>query len=276
VPFWGPRRFVPAEPALDDLPEVDGVLLSHDHFDHLDRSTVVALERRYGGSLTWYTPLGYRAWFRGVGVGRVRELDWWEETPVPGGYRLVCVPARHWTRRRPWGTNSRLWSGWVVLPADGPSPAAMDTPAGVDAGAPAMDTPAGATGADGSPAPAPSSPPRIWFAGDSGYCPAFREIGERLGPFDVSLVPVGAYEPRWFMRASHMNPEEAVRAYRDAGGRGAFLPIHWGTWRLTFEDPLEPPRRTRAAWAEAGLPDEALALVRHGGTVTVNGAWPAE
>lgn len=235
VGFAGPHRFVPPPIALEALPPIHAVLLSHDHYDHLDRPTVEALRTRFGDDLLWLTPLGYRSWFARLGVENVIERDWWEEAELPGGrFRAVAVPARHWTRRRPGGTNKRLWCGWSVVPTEGEGP-------------------------------------RVWFAGDSGYCSAFREIGARLGPFDVSLVPVGAYEPRWFMGAVHMDPEEAVQAYRDAGGRGAFVGTHWGTWRLTFEDPLEPPVRTRAAWAAAGLPEGDLHLPAHGGTVVVSG-----
>ncbi len=239
VGFAGPHRFVPPPIELDVLPRIDAVLLSHDHYDHLDRATVAALHARHGDDLLWLTPLGYGKWFAGLGVRRVVERDWWEGAELPGGtYETVAVPARHWTRRRPFVTNSRLWCGWVIRPRG-------DVAGG---------------GLDGAG-------PRIWFAGDSGFCPAFGEIGERLGPFDVSLVPIGAYEPRWFMGAAHMNPEEAVRAFMDAGGRGSFVGIHWGTWRLTFEDPLEPPVRARAAWAAAGLPADDLHLLRHGETL---------
>lgn len=233
VGFVGPRRFVAPPVALDALPTIHAVLLSHDHYDHLDRPTVRALHRRFGDDVVWYTPLGYRAWLAGLGITRVVERDWWESGTLPGGgYEAVAAPARHWTRRRPLGTNRRLWCGWVVRPV------------------------------------ASGQGRRIYFAGDSGYCPAFREIGDRLGPFDLSLIPIGAYEPGWFMGAAHMNPEEAVRAYLDAGGRGAFVGIHWGTWRLTFEDPMEPPVRTRAAWTASGLPAEDLRLLRHGETLT--------
>src|SRR5690606_34606092 len=92
---------------------------------------------------------------------------------------------------------------------------------------------------------------RVYFGGDSGLFPEYRRIGEVSGPFNLLMLPIGAYEPRWFMRASHMNPEDAVRAYQELGGSGIFAGMHWGTFRLTDEDPLEPPARTRAAWAEA-------------------------
>jgi N-acyl-phosphatidylethanolamine-hydrolysing phospholipase D len=249
VGFGGPNRFVPPPLALEDLPQIHAVLLSHDHYDHLDRPTVRSLHRLLGDDLVWLTPLGYREWFHSLGIRRVVERDWWEEAELPGGgYEAVCVPARHWTRRRPGGTNTRLWCGWVVRPM--PGGLAGENPGVADAGA----------------EPLPGGP-RVWFAGDTGWCPAFSEIGGRLGPFDASLLPIGAYEPRWFMGAVHLTPEEAVAAYREAGGMGAFVGIHWGTWRLTFEDPLEPPERCRAAWSAAALPAADLHIPRHGETV---------
>jgi len=234
VSFLGPRRFVRAIPRLDELPPIHGVLLSHDHYDHLDRGTVQALDRRFGGALQWFTPLGYRDWFGRLGIRSVTELDWWEDAEcAEGAFRIVATPARHWTRRTPWGTNCRLWCSWVVLPRD-------------------------------------DREPSVYFAGDSGHAPCFSEVGDRLGPFDAALVPIGAYDPRWFMAASHMNPEEAVRTYLDLGGRGVLIPSHWGTFRLTFEPPLEPPARLRDAWSAAALPHGDLVIPRHGETITVS------
>jgi N-acyl-phosphatidylethanolamine-hydrolysing phospholipase D len=242
-PMWSPRaspvasigatRFVPASPALETLPRIDAVLLSHDHYDHLDRPTVLALRERFGPDLPWYVPLGYRSWFDRLGVRNVIELDWWEEREIPDtGYKVVSTPARHWTRRTPLSTNRRLWCSWAVLPIQ-------------DEG------------------------PSVYFGGDSAYASHFREIGERLGPFNASVIPIGAYDPRWFMSASHMNPEEAVQAYVDLGRSGAFLPSHWGTFRLTFEDPLEPPERLRAEWSTRELDEGHLHLPRHGETVAL-------
>lgn len=243
VPWAGPSRFSPPGVTVEELPPVDAVLLSHDHYDHLDRPTVDAVHARFGERVTWITPLGYRAWLRGRGIRRVVELDWWEQVSLETGgraaRRVVCLPIRHWTRRG-WATHRRLWASWAVLPV-GPERADASDPAGV------------------------------YFAGDSGWFDGFAEIGRRLGPFRASLLPIGAYEPRWFMATSHMDPEEAVRAYRALGGEGAFVGMHWGTFRLTDEDPLEPPRRTREAWREAGLSAEDLHLPGIGGTVRPGG-----
>lgn len=229
----GPARFVPPGIAWEALPPIDAVLLSHDHYDHLDDDTVRRLHARFGGGLRWLAPLAYREWLGARGITGVTELDWWDETTLEGhggALRAVCLPAQHWTRRGLREFNDRLWGSWMLA------------------------TPSGR---------------RVYFAGDSGYWPGFREIGERFGPLDAALVPIGAYEPRWFMRAAHMNPEEAVRTYLDLGGAGLFAGMHWGTFRLTDEDPLEPPVRTRAAWAEAGLPAERLWIPRHGETRVV-------
>jgi N-acyl-phosphatidylethanolamine-hydrolysing phospholipase D len=236
VTWAGSKRFAPATPPLEALPELHAVLLTHDHYDHLDRPTVAALRDRYGSELAWYSPLGYRPWFADVGVRNVVELDWWEEHELPGArYRVVATPARHWTRRTPWSTNQRLWCSWAVLPVDGSE-----------------------------------SGFRLYLGGDSGYASFFAEIGGRLGPFDASVLPIGAYDPRWFMSASHMSPEEAVQVYEDLGAEGAFLPSHWGTFRLTLEDPLEPPERLRSAWAARGLEDRLLYVPRHGETVRLS------
>jgi N-acyl-phosphatidylethanolamine-hydrolysing phospholipase D len=111
---------------------------------------------------------------------------------------------------------------------------------------------------------------RLLFVGDTGYHPEFRRIGERFGPFDVVLVPIGAYEPRWFMQPVHMNPEEAIRACADLRGAAAevacCVPMHWGTFKLTDEPMDEPPQRARAAWEAARLPPERFWLLAHGET----------
>ncbi|HUG41197.1 MAG TPA: MBL fold metallo-hydrolase [Longimicrobiales bacterium] len=230
LPWAGPRRLVPPGIALDALPPVDVVLLSHDHYDHLDRPSVRALAERFPAA-AWFTPLGYRPWLESRGVARVVELDWWDEATHRGDTGVVAgirgLPARHWTKRGVLDARRRLWSAWRLECAGR----------------------------------------RVFFAGDSGYCPAFSEVAAREAPFDLVLLPIGAYEPRWFMAAAHMTPEEAAQAYADLGGRGAFVGMHWGTFRLTDEAPLEPPARLRRAWAALGHADADLYVPRHGETL---------
>lgn len=230
--FAGPSRFLPAPLSVAGLPNVDVVVLSHDHYDHLDERSVRGLHERFGDDLTWVTPLGYTDWFTARGISRVVELDWWEnaEVEIAGEalLRVDAAPAQHWTRRG-LAVNQRLWASFA-LRAGGRS---------------------------------------IYFAGDSGYFPGYTEIGSRLGPFDLVLMPIGAYEPRWFMKSAHMNPEEAVRAFSEMGGTGSFVGMHWGTFRLTDEPPLEPPERARAAWTKAGLPLDAFLEPGIGGTVRI-------
>jgi N-acyl-phosphatidylethanolamine-hydrolysing phospholipase D len=228
--FLGPRRFIDPGVPFDALPPIDAVLLSHDHYDHLDDGTVRRLCRRFGAALQWVAPLGYTAWLRRRGAQRVVELDWWQQADLetPGGdLAITATPAQHWTRRTPFSERTRLWASFMMRTA-GAEP--------------------------------------VYCCGDSGYFPGFEVIGRACGPFGATLLPIGAYEPRWFMKPAHMNPEEAVRAYLDLGRSGLFAGMHWGTFRLTDEPPLEPPRRVRTAWAEAGLPAADLWLPRIGET----------
>ena len=226
--WLGPRRLVPPALPFEALPAIDVVLISHDHYDHLDRPTVRRLHERFGDRLTWITPLGYAPWLKRLGVSRVAELGWWQTATMHSGLVCTALPARHWTSRLPWDRLRRHWASFALASPDGL---------------------------------------RIYFCGDSGYAPLFCEIGERAGPFDAALLPIGAYEPRWFMHTAHMNPEEAVQAWVDLGARGALIPTHWGTFRLTDEPPLEPPDRLRIAWVQRRLPTASLRVPRHGETI---------
>jgi N-acyl-phosphatidylethanolamine-hydrolysing phospholipase D len=173
------------------------------------------------------TPSGYRDWLHARGARATREVGWWETAVLPGSdARVTAVPVRHWTRRSPFGASRRLWCGYLIE-------------------------------ADGF---------RIFFCGDSGWFDGLHAIGRRAAPLDLAILPIGAYEPRWFMRDHHMNPEEAVQAYSALGGTGVLMAVHWGTFQLTDEPLDEPPGRVRAAWTGAGLTPERLWVPRHGET----------
>ena len=226
----GPRRIVPPAMPLASLPPLDLVLLSHNHYDHLDAGTVRALASQQPDAL-WMAPLGLQPLLHRFGVQRVAESDWWQERAV-GDARIAGTPAQHFSARHLADARRTLWCGWSVRVAGH----------------------------------------ALWFAGDTAYHPEFGAIGERFGPFDLSLIPIGAYEPRWFMRPVHMNPEESVQAFLDANtpaGRedqGIMLGLHWGTFLLADEPWDEPPARTRAAWNAAGLPAQNLWILQHGET----------
>jgi N-acyl-phosphatidylethanolamine-hydrolysing phospholipase D len=226
VPGVGPKRRVPPGIRFDDLPPIDLVLQSHDHYDHLDDRTVCWLEARNPGA-RWLVPLGLTAFFQRRGVHEITELDWWSETRH-GPLTIGCTPAQHFSGRTPWGRNRTLWCGWSVW----------------------------------------TTARRVFFAGDTGAHPVFSDIAQRFGPFDVALIPIGAYDPRWFMRPVHMDPEEAVQAARDLGAP-RFIPMHWGTFKLTDEPLDEPPQRARSAWVSAGLPLDRFCQLAHGETLVL-------
>lgn len=159
VQFMGSKRFRGPPCTVNDLPKIDAVLISHNHYDHLDYPTVRGLNARFGSELRWFVPLGLLDWMQSCGCENVIELDWWGENCIPGhdAVTFVFTPAQHWCRRAARDENRVLWGSWSVL---GPWN-------------------------------------RFFFAGDTGYCVAFEEIGKRFGPFDLAAIPIGAYEPRW-------------------------------------------------------------------------------
>ncbi|KAG2422586.1 hypothetical protein HXX76_015914 [Chlamydomonas incerta] len=287
VQFAGPRRVVPSaitgtEP---QLPPLDFVLLSHNHYDHLDTGSVRTLNTRYGKALTWYVPLGLGSWFRGESVDRVVELDWWQSAahPVKGGggsqVTVTMVPAQHWSMRTGLDRCRSLWGGYVVTatpPAAAASPAeAASTPAAVSATVSVSEAPSPASPPQHlqpqeeqqqqalQPQQGSSKPLRFYFVGDTGYCPVFKEIGERFGGIDLAAVPIGAYEPRWFMRPQHTNAEEGLMVAQDVRA-AVSIGIHTATWSLTDESLDEPPARLAASVAAAGLPTGSFVTLQHG------------
>jgi L-ascorbate metabolism protein UlaG (beta-lactamase superfamily) len=224
VSFAGPRRLNAPGLAFEALPPVHLVVISHDHYDHLDRASVQRLAATHRP--LFLVPLRLKAWFASIGVTeRVEELDWWQSRTV-GDVTVTCTPVQHWSARTPFDTNERLWAGWALAGRER----------------------------------------RLYFAGDTGYwAPGFREVGSRLGPFDLALVAIGAYEPPVIMRLTHTTPEEALGIFAAVKAR-TFVAMHWGTFQLGDEPIDEPPRRLRAAAAGQGLDPERLWILKHGET----------
>jgi N-acyl-phosphatidylethanolamine-hydrolysing phospholipase D len=210
IPLIGPGRFVAPGLEIEDLPPIDFVVISHNHYDHLDLPTLRTLAKR-DPETVFFVPLGNGDLLRRQGLEHVEELDW-GQTAAYKGATIHCLPSQHWSKRSLTDDHKALWSSWAV------------------------------TGADR----------RFFFAGDTGYFPGLKAIGERLGPFDLVAVPIGAYEPRAMMRESHMNPEEAMTAAQDLGASRA-VAVHFGTFDLSDEPLAEPPQRFKTAAGNAGL-----------------------
>jgi L-ascorbate metabolism protein UlaG (beta-lactamase superfamily) len=156
------------------------------------------------------------------------ELRWWESAPVGESVRVIFVPSQHWSRRTLFDTNRALWGGFVIE----------------------------------------GLRQRVYHAGDTAYFAGFAEIGKRAGPIDAALLPIGAYDPAWFMERQHMNPEQAAQAFVDLGAK-RLVAMHWGTFKLTDEPLDEPPRRLRAEWQRRRLPQDALCIPAVGETLAL-------
>lgn len=246
VQFLGPKRKVPPALTAKELPHIDVVLISHNHYDHLDRDTVHALNAQPGGPPLFLVPLGVKQWMADEGITHVRELNWWEHTAVKG-LRIDFLPVQHWSARGIFDRFETLWGGWAVR-SDGQP---------VDGG-------------NGTPDGKPFS---FFFAGDTGYSKDFRDIDARFHGFDLALLPIGAYAPRWFMHKQHVNPAEAVQIMRDVHAKQA-IAIHWGTFELSDESLDQPPKDLAAALRQDGIPADRFLVLKHGETRRFPGAVP--
>ncbi|KAF2244087.1 Metallo-hydrolase/oxidoreductase [Trematosphaeria pertusa] len=263
------KRYTPPPCEIEDLPVVDAVIISHNHYDHLSYPTIKRIHTKFP-NVHFFAPLGNKKWFEKCGVRNVTELDWWESRDVrletykdkeegesgsdglsvtksgegnkeEGGITATigALPCQHVSARTPFDKCKTLWASWSLE----------------------------------------SGGAKVWFAGDTGYrsvphvpagiddysdayahlphCPAFAQIGKHRGPFDLGLIPIGAYEPRWIMSPMHANPKDSANIFLDTKCRKA-LGMHWGTWVLTEEAVMEPPRKLREALKEKGVDERGV------------------
>jgi L-ascorbate metabolism protein UlaG (beta-lactamase superfamily) len=227
---FGPKRAHAPALAVDELPRIDVVLISHNHYDHLDRDTVLALNAQAGGAPLFLVPLGIAPWMQNIGITNVRELDWWNTTTV-GKLAFTFVPAQHWSARGLFDRCQTLWGGWAACAAPG-EPDSFS----------------------------------FYFAGDTGYSKDFEDIGRHFGGFDLALLPIGAYAPRWFMRGQHVDPAEAVKIHQDIRAKRS-MAIHWGTFGLADEPLDDPPKLLAQALKDAGIPADRFLLQPQGETL---------
>jgi len=219
--FVGPKRMRPPGIRFEDLPLIDVVIISHNHYDHLDVSTMKKLIKTHNPQII--TPLGVGAFVKQLGSSRARDLDWWEQTELPSNLPIVAVPAQHFSGRGTFDRDATLWCGYVIKSKSG----------------------------------------NIYFAGDSGYGEFFKTIGEKFGEMAVSLIPIGAYLPQWFMSPIHISPEEAVQVHRDVNSRIS-LGMHFGTFPLADDGQGQPESDLQKAVNEAGLTKDEFIIPAEG------------
>jgi N-acyl-phosphatidylethanolamine-hydrolysing phospholipase D len=246
VQFAGPKRYQPPGIALKDLPRIDVVLLSHNHYDHLDTASVKALNQQSGGAPLFIVPLGVKKWFAAEGITNVQQMDWWDKQTIKtatGQVEVHFTPVQHWSARSLGDRRATLWGGYALFAPDF----------------------------------------HAYFSGDTGYSKDFTDTRERFaamqteqqgGGFDMALIAVGAYEPRWFMKEQHVNPEEAVQIHLDLKAKRS-VGVHWGTFDLTDESLDQPPKDLAAARAAKKLPQEAFDVMAIGQTLKLPKRKPA-
>ncbi|KAJ1757733.1 Protein-lysine N-methyltransferase efm4 [Coemansia sp. RSA 1807] len=238
VQWMGPKRFTRAPCTVSELPHIDVLVLSHNHYDHLDWNTLKQVHERFP-DIKVLAPLGNRPILSSLGFTNIVIADWWDETSVElptGGFTFACTPAQHMTARGLFDRMATLWSSWVIV---GPTR-------------------------------------RFFFSGDTAYsalynnkdheeCPAFVQIGDVYGPMDLSAIAIGAYDPEWLFGGMHANPEQAVRIHEDVKSRKS-VGVHWGTFVLTSEAVDEPPKRLALEMAARGHPSDEFVVLDIGQT----------
>lgn len=233
VQWAGPARTTPVAMTLEELPAIDAVIISHDHYDHLDLPTVQWFAKQKQPPL-FIVPLGIGQWLKEQGYPRWVELDWWQSTQF-NGWTFNCVPVQHFSGRHLLKMRKNLWAGWVLQAPDNQNRAIS----------------------------------KVFFGGDTGYFDGFKDIYKKFGEMDVSMIPVGAYNPRWFMKDMHVNPAEAVQIHQDIQSKYS-VGMHWGTFILTDEPMDEPPVALKKALDAKQIPHNEFEVYQHGQTVRLN------
>jgi len=230
VAWAGPQRAQAPGVASADLPRIDVVMISHNHYDHCDEASLRTLNRQRGGAPVFLVPLGMKAWMADINITNVVELDWWQSYQL-GAAEFVLTPVQHWSGRSLSDRMHALWGGYAVFAPD----------------------------------------LHMFFAGDTGYSRDFSDIAarfadrQRAGGFDIALIPVGSYEPRWFMAQQHVDPSEAVRIHLDLRAKRS-MGIHWGTFELTDEPLDQPPLDLAVARRNFGVTEGNFFLLAIGQT----------
>lgn len=213
--WLGSKRISEPGIKISQLPRIDVILISHNHFDHLDEPTIMEFAK--DKNIKFIVPLKVKQWFDDKGIQNVEEYDWWQEL-VYKDLKIVCTPGQHFSTRGLGDRNHTLWCGWAVIGKN----------------------------------------KRFYFAGDTGYCPHFKEIGKKFDYFDLTIIPIGAYNPRRFMKYVHVDAKQGLDIHLDVNGK-MMLPIHWGTFKLS-DEPINEPTKMLLDYAKSKHIDENALL----------------
>lgn len=220
VSFAGPKRMRPPGIRFEDLPQIDAIIISHNHYDHLDLPTVKLLQEKF--QPLFVVPLGLDLYLKNKGIDNIEVLDWWQETKFKN-LNIACVPAQHFSGRGMGDRDKTLWAGYVLI----------------------------------------HQQQKLYYVGDTGYGPFFQQIKEKYSPFDVALVPIGAYKPKWFMSPIHMSPSEAVQVHRELE-IGTSIGMHYGTFPLADDGRNDPVIDLQKALQKQQVSEEKFVLLEEG------------
>ncbi len=225
--YIGPKRYMPSLLDEDNLPQIDIVAVSHNHYDHLDIDSLKIINKKFPNVL-FFVPLGDKELLTDNGIKNVREFDWWESIMV-NETKISFTPVQHWSKRTLFDRNKSLWGGWWVEYLG----------------------------------------KKFLHLGDTGYTKDFVDIKNRLGSPDIVAIPIGAYKPRYIMKNSHLNPEEAVKTFIDLDAKLA-VAMHWGTFILSFEPVDEPPKKLKENLLKYGVDENRFRVLRHGESIILD------